>query len=68
MTSTVTVKTETTALAGTGRGFRLPAGTYELVDIDGAAERGVAYVKGPDDWALVCIDLHDPNIDFPEAS
>ncbi len=60
------VSTETTALAHTGRGFKLQPGTYEFIDIDGAADRGVAYVKGTDDGALVCVSLTDRNIHFTE--
>ena len=60
MPKTATVTAETTALAHTGRSFQLPVGSYEVVDIDGAD--GVAYVRGPEDGALVCVSLHDPNI------
>ncbi|GAA2623946.1 hypothetical protein GCM10010399_64110 [Dactylosporangium fulvum] len=67
MTKTATVTAETTAIHHTGRGFRLPAGTYEFVDIDGAVERGVAYLAGPEDGALVCVSLTDHNIDFKGA-
>lgn len=53
----------TTAIDHTGHGIQLPAGAYEFVDIDGAEDRGVGYVIGPD-RALVCIELSDPAITF----
>lgn len=59
---TATVTAETTAIHHTGRGCKLPPGTYEVVDIDGAD--GVTYVHGPEDGALVCVDKHDSNITF----
>lgn len=64
---TATVSAETTAIAHTGRGFKLQPGTYTVVDIDGAAERGVAYLEGPDDGKLVCVALTDRLIDIKEA-
>ncbi|MER7280560.1 hypothetical protein ABT369_39585 [Dactylosporangium sp. NPDC000244] len=64
---TATVSAETTVIHHTGRGCKLPAGTYEVVDIDGAADRGVAYLAGPEDGALVCVSLTDHLIDFKEA-
>jgi hypothetical protein len=64
---TATVSAETTAIHHTGRVWKLPAGVYEVVDIDGAEERGVAYVTGPEDGALVCVSLTDHRIDFKVA-
>lgn len=53
---------EATAFAGTGRDFKLQPGTYEFVDIDGAADMGVAYVKAPRVGARVRVadrpDIH----------
>ncbi len=66
MTKTATVKTETTGIHHTGRGCKLPPGTYEVVDIDGAPP-GVAYVQGPEGGALVCVNRHDTRITFGEA-
>lgn len=65
---TATVSAETTAIAHTGRGFKLQPGVYPVVDIDGADERGVAYIEGPDDGALVCVSLTDHLIDIKEAA
>jgi len=57
------VRTETDALAHTGRGCRLPAGRYLVAEIDGAAARNVAYVHGPD-GDLVCVWLANPDISY----
>lgn len=61
MTRTVTVTVPTTALAGTGHAFTIPAGTYQLVPIDGA-EEGMAYIQGPD--GLCAVSRSDGNIRF----
>jgi hypothetical protein len=66
-TRTAVVHTDTTAIAHTGRAFTLPAGEYPVVDIDGADERGVRYLDGPDD-ALVCVSGSDPNITYRDGS
>lgn len=68
MPKTATVSAETTAIHHTGRGCRLPAGIYEVVDIDGAADRGVTYLSGPEDGALVCVSLTDHRIDIKESA
>jgi hypothetical protein len=60
------VSVETTAIHHTGRSCRLPVGEYEVVDIDGATDRGVAYLHGPGDGALVCVSLTDHLIDIKE--
>ena len=62
MTRTAIVSRTTTAIAHTGRAYRLPAGTYEVAELDGVAERGEMYVHGPDNGDLVRVDPHDPNI------
>lgn len=67
MTKAATVSAETTVIAHTGQGVRIQPGTYEVVDIDGATERGFVYLSGPDDGALVCADLYDPNITVKET-
>jgi hypothetical protein len=67
MTTFATVAAETTAIAHTGRGCKLQPGAYEVVDIDGAADRGVAYIHAPDNGDLVCVSLTDHRIDFKEA-
>jgi len=52
-------------IAHTGRPVKLPAGAYEVVDIDGAADRNVAVVRGPD-GLLVTISAGDPHTTFAE--
>jgi hypothetical protein len=64
---TAIVSKDTTVLAGAGHGCTLPAGRYAVVDIDGASERGVAYLEGPDGGALVCVNTVDPNITYGEG-
>jgi hypothetical protein len=54
-----------TGIAHTGRVAELPAGAYEVVDIDGAADRNVAVVRGPD-GLLVTISADDPHATFAE--
>lgn len=61
MSRTVTVHNPSLAIAHTGNGFQLQPGTYQVVEIDGAGD-AIAYVYGPDEGALVCVNLHDPNI------
>lgn len=63
---TATVSKPVTALAHTGRGIELPAGSYEFVDIDGAAEQNLGYIKVR--GLLTCIDLTDPNITISEET
>lgn len=65
-TATATVSAETTAIAHTGRGFRLQPGIYEVVDIDGAD--GVTYVRGPEGGDLVCASNYDSHIQFGESA
>lgn len=60
-TATVTDPDGISAIAHTGRGVTLPAGTYEVVDLDGVDE-ALAYVRGPDAGKLVCIGRRDPGI------
>jgi hypothetical protein len=62
MARIATVTEETVALAHTGRGVQLQPGRYPVVEIDGAAERRVAYLEGPDGGALVCVSLVDPHV------
>lgn len=66
MTKVAIVSADTAAIAHTGRGRVLPAGRYEAHDIDGAAERGVVYLTGPD-GDLVCISAQDPNVTYSET-
>lgn len=67
MAKNATVSAETTAIAHTGRGFKLQPGNYEVVDIDGADERGVAYVVSTQ-GTLVAVSLTDHLIDIKETS
>ncbi len=67
MTRFATAAQTTAALAGDGRGTPLVPGRYEIVEIDGAADRGVAYVRSAD-GPLVCIDPDDRNITIEEES
>ena len=68
MSRSAIVSHETTAIAHTGRGFRLPAGTYQVADLDGAAERGELYLFGPDNGDLVRVNPHDTNISISEET
>jgi len=54
-----------TGIAHTGRGYALPAGAYQVVDIDGA-EEGVTYIKGPDGGKLVAIPTTNPAVTLAE--
>lgn len=60
-TTRAIINTATTALHHTGRGVQLPAGSYPVVDIDGAADRGVLYVTGPD-GNLIGLNPTDPAV------
>lgn len=62
MGKSANVREETTAIAHTGRGVRIAAGVYEVVDIDGAADHGVTYLTGPD--GLCAVNPNDPAITF----
>ncbi len=64
MTRFASVADTTTALAGNGHGIPLQPGRYEIVEIDGAADRGVAYIRTAD--GLVCIDPDDRHITIEE--
>jgi hypothetical protein len=66
MPKTATVSAETTAIAHTGRGVKIQPGVYEVVDIDGAADRGVAYVVSGQ-GTLVAVSLTDHRIDIKET-
>lgn len=61
-----TVSAETTAIAHTGRGVKILPGEYEVIDIDGAADRGVAYVVSTQ-GTLVAVSLTDHLIDIKET-
>ncbi len=58
---TVIVNAATTAIAHTGHAMTLPAGTYEVAELDGVAERGELFITGPG-GALVQVDPNGPNI------
>lgn len=64
---TATVSAETTAIAHTGSAVKILPGSYEVIDIDGAAERGVAYVVSAQ-GTLVCVSLTDHLVDIKEAA
>lgn len=54
-----------TVIHNTGRSHQLPVGEYVAVNIDGAYERGLVYLRDfNDNDALVCASLHDRNIEF----
>ena len=55
------------AISGSGRGVTLPAGRYEIVDLDGVNDN-LAYVRDPGNGALVCIGRRDPNITISDES
>lgn len=55
------INTTATAISHTGRGVRIPAGSYPVVEIDGAAERGLLYFTGPGE-KLTCLTLADPAV------
>jgi hypothetical protein len=61
------VREPVTAIDHTGHGVRLAAGEYEVVDIDGAAERGEMYVKDRT-GDLICVNPRDPAITVGGAS
>ncbi len=65
MTRIAVVAATTMALAGSGRATPLQPGRYEIVEIDGAADRGVAYIRSTD-GPLVCIDPDDRHITIEE--
>ena len=66
MTRTAIVRQPTIAIAHTGNGTTLPAGTYEVAELDGAAERGQMFLIGPG-GLLVQVDPRDPNITIEGA-
>lgn len=57
-----TVSATTRAIAHTGQGIDLEPGRYTVCEIDGATERGVYYLHGPDDGALVAVSRTDPKV------
>lgn len=61
MSQRAIVNAPTVAIAHTGHAAGLPAGSYEVVDLDGVGE-GVTYIKGPHGGDLMCINLSDPAI------
>lgn len=63
--TTAVVHQPCSAINGAGRGVTLPAGSYEVVDLDGVDE-ALAYVRGPEAGALVCVGRRDPNITIVE--
>ncbi len=66
MTSRLAITDEpTTALHHTGHGFTLPAGTYEVVEIDGADDDRIVYITGPD-GDLCGLNPHDPAVTFAD--
>jgi hypothetical protein len=62
MTRYATVTTTTTAIAHTGSGYHLPAGRYEVAELDGVEERGEMYIHGPENGELMAINPRDPHI------
>lgn len=60
-----TVSQETTVITHTGHEGRLPAGRYEVADLDGTKERGELYLVSPD-GKLVRADPGDPLITIGE--
>lgn len=62
------VTAETTAIAHTGRGAKLPAGRYQVAHLDGVDETSTLYIHGPDNGDLMCVSRHDPNISFEGES
>lgn len=66
--TTVNVAQLTTAIHHTGRGMRLPAGSYEVAHLDGVDETKELFVHGPNNGALVCVNPSDPNITITEES
>jgi hypothetical protein len=61
------VSASSVAIAGTGYGFRLEPGMYEVAELDGTAERGEVYVFGPHGGALVRVNPDDPNVEIVEV-
>lgn len=61
MASHAVVTAEVPCITPNGRAGKVPAGTYQVVEIDGAAERHVAYivVTGGD---LVCVSTTDARV------
>lgn len=66
-TATVTDPNGISAIAHTGKGVTLPAGRYEIVDLDGVDE-ALAYVRGPDNGKLVCIGRNDPGVTIGDTA
>jgi hypothetical protein len=68
MTKTATVSAKTTARSSAnGKPVKILPGRYEVVDIDGAADRGVAYVVSTA-GTLVAVSLTDHLIDIKETA
>jgi hypothetical protein len=59
--TTAIVNEPISAISHTGSGITLPAGAYEIVDLDGVHET-LAYVRHPADGRLVCIGRRDPAV------
>jgi len=59
-----TVSTDTTVILHAGRGGTLPAGHYEVAELDGT--QGQLFLTGPD-GDLVQADPYDPNITIEES-
>jgi hypothetical protein len=53
-------------VVSTGTAVKIQPREYEVVDIDGAADRGVAYVVSTQ-GTLVAVALTDHRIDFKEV-
>lgn len=58
-----TVSTATTVILHTGRGGVLPAGRYEVAELDGTD--GELFLVGPN-GNLVQVDPHDPSLTIEE--
>lgn len=62
-----TVSSETTVILHTGRPGTVPAGRYEVAELDGhRPENGSLFLTGPN-GDLVRADLDDPNITIQEG-
>jgi hypothetical protein len=67
VTRHVVVTADTTVISNSGRGSLLPAGRYEVAELDGTAERGQLFLYGPNDGALVRANPSDPNLTIEES-
>jgi hypothetical protein len=61
MTRYATLTTTTAAIAPNGHGIDLPAGRYQIADLDGVAPT-LLYLRGPDDALLGCIQAANAQI------